>query len=78
MDNELMTASSYHPGGVNVVFGDGSVKFMPDTIDAGDPSLRVADTANPPSEPQRYTGPSLYGVWGSLGTASGGEVTTLP
>ncbi|UUO09301.1 DUF1559 domain-containing protein [Blastopirellula sp. J2-11] len=78
LDNELMTASSYHPGGVNVVFGDGAVKFIPDTIDAGDPSLRVADTPNPPSEPQRYTGPSLYGVWGSLGTSSGGEVTSLP
>lgn len=27
-----MTASSQHPGGVNVAFGDGSVKFIKDTI----------------------------------------------
>ena len=27
-----ITARSYHPGGVNVLFGDGSVKFLKDTI----------------------------------------------
>ena len=28
-----MTARSLHPGGVNVVLGDGSVRFIRDTID---------------------------------------------
>jgi len=29
-----LSASSYHPGGVNTLFGDGSVKFIKDTISA--------------------------------------------
>ena len=28
-----MTSRSYHPGGVNALFGDGSVKFIKDNID---------------------------------------------
>ena len=27
-----ITARSYHPGGVNVLFGDGSVRFLKDTV----------------------------------------------
>jgi prepilin-type processing-associated H-X9-DG protein len=27
-----ITARSYHPGGVNVLFGDGSVKFVKSTV----------------------------------------------
>ena len=30
-----ITARSHHPGGVNAMFGDGSVKFIKDTIDGG-------------------------------------------
>ena len=35
----MITASSYHPGGVNVAFVDGSVHFVADSIDAGDPNI---------------------------------------
>jgi prepilin-type N-terminal cleavage/methylation domain-containing protein/prepilin-type processing-associated H-X9-DG protein len=31
-DAELVTASSNHPGGVNILMGDGSVKFVKDSI----------------------------------------------
>jgi len=80
----LTTASSRHPGGLNVAFLDGSVKFMSETIDAGDPT-RTA-TSPPPgfpplvdtNRPQDYTGPSLYGVWGSLGSMAGGEAVSAP
>lgn len=77
----LVTASSYHPGGVNVVFCDGAVKFIPDTIDAGDPNLTVWDSPVPPTDPNRpqdYAGPSLYGVWGAMASTSGGESVTAP
>ena len=76
----LITPSSYHPGGVNCVMVDGSVKFIPETIDAGDPTLTGLDSPNPPPSgaAQHYTGPSMYGVWGALGTSGAGEVATLP
>ncbi|MHB8898545.1 MAG: DUF1559 domain-containing protein [Thermoguttaceae bacterium] len=75
----LMAASSYHPGGVNVVFCDGSVQFISETIDSGRPDLQPMTGPNPPSgNPQNYTGPSLYGVWGALGSSAGRESVQIP
>ena len=59
--------NSYHTGGVNVCMTDGSVSFLTDTIDCGDPDL-------PPVE----SGRTPYRVWGALGSASGGESESLP
>ncbi len=59
--------NSYHSGGVNVGMLDGSVRFVSDTIDCGD--LSATST--------QCTGKSPYGVWGAMGTPSGGETTTL-
>ena len=64
----IYSAGSYHSGGIQVCLVDGSVQFISDTIDTGnlnDPSLN-ANVAS---------GRSPYGVWGALGTRSGGEVT---
>ncbi len=58
--------SSYHPGGVNVAWADGSVRFVPDTVDVGDIS-----------KPQTTTGPSPYGVWGAFGSMNGEETPFL-
>jgi len=66
------SASSYHSGGVNVAWCDGAVRFVTDTIDAGNPSAKITQ-----SSPQKYTGPSLWGVWGAMGTTSGGEQYVL-
>ena len=60
-DSGIFTASSRHPGGVQAVFLDGSVKFINQTINCG--NFGVGSTPN-------------YGVWGALGTIDGGEVTT--
>lgn len=60
----VMPPSSLHPGGVNGLMGDGSVRFISETIEAGTPSV-VKDHG--------FSGDSPYGVWGALGSRAGGE-----
>ena len=68
-DAGIFSAFSNHTGGVNVGMGDGSCRFVSDTVDCG-------NSANWPVAPLSLTSPvgmSVYGVWGALGTRSGGE-----
>ena len=60
----VFSPQSNHSGGVNVGIADGSVRFVSDTIDAGSPNS-YGVTA----------GKSPYGVWGALGTPTGGETS---
>ena len=62
----LIPASSRHTGGVNLAMVDGSVHFTSDGIDAGNLAA-----------PASTSGPSQYGVWGALGTKSGGETASI-
>lgn len=62
---------SYHPGGVNLAFADGSVTFISETIDTG-------NTALPAPRRRNSSRPSPYGVWGALGTKDGAESLKLP
>ena len=71
----ISTASSYHSGGVNICMGDGAVKFVSDTIDCGKQGESLAGKVNDANRPQDYGGKSIYGIWGALGSASGGETT---
>ena len=57
------TASSRHTGGVHVLMGDGTVRFVNENINVGDPTA---------TEPQS-DGKSSYGIWGAIGTIAGGE-----
>lgn len=64
----MVTAGSAHSGGVNVAMLDGSVRFVSDTIDAG--NLEFADHDN-------ITGKSPHGVWGAMATPRGKEAVSL-
>ncbi|GAA4466394.1 DUF1559 domain-containing protein [Novipirellula rosea] len=60
--------SSFHQGGVHVLMGDGAVKFITDSIEAGNQSAPIITSSNNPG------GKSPYGLWGSLGTRASKEV----
>ena len=64
-DGGLDDPSSFHPGGANVLFGDGSVHFLKNV---------QSDAGTNPDGSTRYTPSSL--VMQALGTRSGGEVVS--
>jgi prepilin-type N-terminal cleavage/methylation domain-containing protein/prepilin-type processing-associated H-X9-DG protein len=67
----LMNAASWHEGGVNVVMLDGAVRFVANSIDAGNPN-GPADSSG-----DSYVGPSKWGIWGGMGTHKSAEEITL-
>lgn len=68
-EDGIYEPSSNHAGGVTTVFGDGSVRFMANSIDTGNTARRPPDH---PNEPDKR---SPYGTWGALGSIRGGEST---
>jgi prepilin-type processing-associated H-X9-DG protein len=84
------SASSLHPGGVNVSFGDGSVRFIKDSISSWS-NLAANNYGVPPSyftqvvtvsvtptlnitETLSFTAAAQIGVWQALSTRANGEV----
>jgi prepilin-type N-terminal cleavage/methylation domain-containing protein/prepilin-type processing-associated H-X9-DG protein len=69
------TATSNHPGGVNCCMGDGSVRFVGDTISCGNQDSDMAVGTGGVYEPKEN---SPFGIWGAMGSIQGGESETLP
>jgi len=73
-DSSFSSISSNHPGGAGVVMCDGASRFISETIDCGDLSVTPPTTS---SDATKYTGQSMWGVWGAMGTISRGEVRSI-
>ena len=65
----VFSATSYHPGGVNAVFADGSVHFVSDGVNCTTDGVPRLTPTGP--------GASPFGVWGAMGTIAGGESKAL-
>jgi len=65
----ISSASSYHGAGAHVVFADNNVRFIPNSVDAGDAG-RLGPEGN---DGPRSNEPSPYGTWGAMGTKDAGD-----
>ncbi|MCM2373644.1 DUF1559 domain-containing protein [Aporhodopirellula aestuarii] len=67
----ILPPSSRHQGGCHVLMSDGAVKFVTDSIDAGD---RSSPQVGPSSKQLPAGSPSPFGLWGALGTRANSEI----
>jgi prepilin-type N-terminal cleavage/methylation domain-containing protein/prepilin-type processing-associated H-X9-DG protein len=70
------TATSQHPGGVNMAFGDGSVRFIKNSVSSWsfNPATNNPNGVTLTSFVYSVAPGSFIGVWQKLSTRSGGEV----
>jgi len=65
----ILTARSWHNGGVNAAMADGAVRFISENIDAGSRTGSQKNTI--------AAGVGPYGVWGRLGCRGDGQQVSL-
>ncbi len=73
----IVPPSSHHQGGVHVLMADGAVRFISDSVEAGNPRTPCVYCIALTSRTNSVTpagSRSPYGVWGALGTRASGEV----
>jgi hypothetical protein len=78
----ILSSSSNHTGGVNGLIVDGSVQFFSETIQTQNldklPCGTYGYTGHKDNQTQHYYGPSIYGVWGALGSSHAADSATIP
>ncbi len=70
--NGILPPSSRHQGGVHVLMGDGAVKFITDSVEAGNSGMGTVYDGGAGVRAAGSVSP--YGLWGALGTKASKEV----
>ena len=70
----VLPPSSRHQGGCHVLMGDGAIKFITDSIEAGNANNIPVSQAGTAGDNNAAGSASPYGLWGSLGTRASKEV----
>ncbi len=66
--------SSFHPGGINLLIGDGSVRFVKETVNSWPIDPLSGRPAGSIQTPNGLANLPPNGVWQALTTRAGGEV----
>ena len=73
-DPGVFSASSQHQGGAHVLMADGAIKFITDSIEAGNQQNHVVYAGGAAATNNEPGADSPFGLWGALGTRANKEV----